>query len=226
MYMTITTDHPSRLMHWNTLSSAQKMLSKLVTSQFGFRVFLPQQQPSGQGAAPQIASSPSSSIRTYPVSMFTQRYLSMPMNKLSPPIAKIRKKKNRTIMVSERRGMASMTDDTMTLRPSMLLTKRSGRRTRNARKPEAEPPPAPTISNNAVVTQMKSSQHQQLLKYDPLFQMKPSENMRRTISIVQIMLNVRSIFFSVGVSSLVESLPARVMQFKRITRIMKPSKYR
>ena len=31
-YMTIISDHPSMVTHWNTLRSAQKMLSKLVTS--------------------------------------------------------------------------------------------------------------------------------------------------------------------------------------------------
>ena len=39
------------------------------------------------------------------------------------------------------------------------------------------------------------------------------------------MLKTRSIFFSAGVSSLVESEPASVMQLRPMTRMIKPSKY-
>ena len=41
-YMTMISDQPSSVMHWKTLSRAQKMLSKLVTSLFGLSVAFPQ----------------------------------------------------------------------------------------------------------------------------------------------------------------------------------------
>ena len=41
-YMTMTSDHPSREIHWNTVNMAQSTLSKLVTPKLGFLSILPQ----------------------------------------------------------------------------------------------------------------------------------------------------------------------------------------
>ena len=38
-------------------------------------------------------------------------------------------------------------------------------------------------------------------------------------------MKIRSIYFSAGVSSLVESEPARVIQFRPMIKMIKPSKY-
>ena len=144
--MTIISDQPSRVMHWNTLSRAQKILSKLVTSLLGLSVILPQKYPSGHPEDPQIICSPSSSSKGKPSKTLMQRYLSRPVSKLSPPMAKMRKKKNRTIRVFCMTGIAEMTDATTILSPSILFTKRRGLRTRKARRPASEAPPPPTTS--------------------------------------------------------------------------------
>lgn len=72
-------------------------------------------------------------------------------------MAKMRKKKNRTMMVSFSIGAADITAATTILSPSTLFTKRRGRKTRKALNAPIDVPSPPTISKYAVHTQMKSS---------------------------------------------------------------------
>lgn len=112
--------------------SEQKIVSKFVQSKFGFAFRLPQKYPGTQSLNPQKSSSGWGT----PVSIFTHLFFRYPAKSYKPAIAKIKKKNNRTIIVSLSKGNEDNRAETITLRPSILDIDLSGLNTLKALRPE------------------------------------------------------------------------------------------
>ena len=120
-----------------------------------------------------------------PVSSFTHLFFRIPPNNCNPAIAKIKKKKISTIIVSLRRGTDFIRDYTIIFNPSILWIDLKGLNTLNDLRPDRfTPPPYKKNWRYPVDTITKSSAFQGSLRYEPLPRMKPKPRILRTISTV------------------------------------------
>ena len=111
----------------------------------------------------------------------------MPVKRLTPPIAKIRKKNMSTIIVSVRSDIAATIDFTINFSPGMLFTALSGLNTLNVLRLDNETPSSLLlyiIERYAETTMKKSMTLNGSFRYAPLPKIKPIPRIFSTISIV------------------------------------------
>ena len=97
----------------------------------------------------------SSSSRALPVSKLMHLYFSIPLKRLTPPVAKIRRKNMSTITVFWSSGRAFNTALTIILRPSMLVIALRGLSTLNARRDEIDKPSSYAELDSALLSSGK-----------------------------------------------------------------------